>query len=129
MKTQKYIFCHSSYWVQDGILFCKLAKNIIVDEDLAKIMVYQRKLTFGNMEMPVCIDVENLLSVDCLARRYLASEEAWQYLNAGAFYTGNKLLEILGRAWFKLDPPPVPVNVFNSQAHALKWLQQYKVKS
>lgn len=125
MKVNEHVFLHSSFWVEKGVLFCKLAKDLIINEDLAKHMVLARKTAFGEDTMPICVDVGNLLSIDQCARRYFASNEAWEFLSAGAIYTNNKLLEFLGQAWFKLDKPPVPVKIFSSQDSALLWLQQY----
>lgn len=126
MKPKQHTFCHSTYRIKDGILFCTLSKDIVIDEDLAKTMVQKRKETFGAIEMPVCVDLDNLLSIDHFARNFFASPETWQHISACSFFTTNKLLEILWRAWYLLSPPPVPVKIFNTQASAIVWLEQYK---
>lgn len=126
MKLKQHTFCHSEYWIKDGILFCTLAKDIVINEDLAKTMVQTRKEAFDATEMPVCVDLDNLLSIDHLARNFFASQETWQHISACAFFTSNKLLEILWHAWFLLSPPPVPVKIFDTEALAVLWLEQYK---
>lgn len=126
MKVNEHVFLHSSFWVEKGVLFCQFAKDLTINEDLAKLMVQERKTAFGNKKMPLFVDVGNLLSIDRSARRYLASKDAWEFLSAGAIYSNNKLLEILGKAWFQLDKPVVPVTVFSNRDSALQWLQQYK---
>ncbi len=119
-------FYHSYLWLNDGILFGKFKPNLVIDLNIAKDMIHDRKTVSENIARPFFVDITELLSVDAAARKYIASAEACKLMNAGAIYTQNKLLAFIGNAFILLDKPPVPTKVFNNGKQALMWLEPYK---
>lgn len=119
-------FYHSWMWLDNGILFGKYKPNLIIDFQVAKDMIRDRKTISRNITRPFLVDITELLSVDAPARKYMASADACEFLNAGAIYTPNKLLAFLGNAWILLDEPLVPAKIFSNKEAALKWLEPFK---
>lgn len=119
-------FYHSWMWLDNGILFGKYKPNLIIDLQVAKDIIRDRKTISRNITRPFLVDITELLSVDAPARKYMASADACEFLNAGAIYTPNKLLAFLGNAWILLDEPLVPAKIFSNKEAALKWLEPFK---
>ncbi len=119
-------FYHSWMWLNNGILFGKYKPNLIIDLQVAKDIIRDRKTISRNITRPFLVDITELLSVDAPARKYMASADACEFLNAGAIYTPNKLLAFLGNAWILLDEPLVPAKIFSNKEAALKWLEPFK---
>lgn len=119
-------FYHSWMWLDNGILFGKYKPNLIIDLQVAKDIIRDRKTLSRNITRPFLVDITELLSVDAPARKYMASADACEFLNAGAIYTPNKLLAFLGNAWILLDEPLVPAKIFSNKEAALKWLEPFK---
>lgn len=126
METNETKFYHSTLWTENNLLCIKLAEDLIIDLELAKRMVLDRKINFGAAPRAVLIDVSNLLSIDKDARKYFASAEALEFLISGAIYTDNALLSTVGNAWLMLDKPVIPMRIFSSKEEATKWLLKSK---
>ncbi|MBS1635351.1 MAG: hypothetical protein JST26_05465 [Bacteroidetes bacterium] len=126
MESKQITFYHSTFWLQDGILFSKLKRDLI-DLKIAMDIVQDRKRVFGKINMPFFIELGSELPyVNADVRRYFASRDAWDYITAGALVTTNKLNEFLGNAWLILDKPVVPIKIFTNRKSALEWLELYK---
>lgn len=119
-------FYHSFFWIEDDIIFGKYKPGLVINLEVAKEAVSDRKKMSNGICKPFLIDITELLSVDTGARKYLASAEACEFLSAGAIYTHNKLLAFLGNAWILLDKPIIPVKVFTNKEVGLKWLEPFK---
>lgn len=122
-------FYHSWMWLDNGILFGKYKPNLIIDLQVAKDIIRDRKTLSRNITRPFLIDVTELLSVDATARNYMASAEACEFLHAGAIYTQNKLMAFMGKAFILLDSPPIPSKVFSNKQKAMKWLEPFKYQN
>lgn len=125
MIQNEFTFRHSTLWTENGILFGKYAKDVIIDLSLAKEIVADRKRAFGNIYWPMFVDASELLSIDREARHYMSGEEANAFINAGALYANNKVSEIIESAWVILDKPIIPTMIFDNKESALKWLEPY----
>ncbi|MDO9184776.1 MAG: hypothetical protein Q7W13_02110 [Bacteroidia bacterium] len=119
-------FYHSFFWIEDDVIFGKYKPGLVINIEVAKEAVNDRKKMSNGICKPFLIDITELLSVDTNARKYLASAEACEFLSAGAIYTHNKLLAFLGNAWILLDKPIIPVKVFTNKEAGLKWLETFR---
>jgi hypothetical protein len=126
MDRTEQIFYHSTIRLESGILQLKLSRDLVVTEEVAKEIISDRKNTFGTMEYPMFIDINELLSIDVQAQKYMAGEAAWEYITAGAIFTNNKVLDALCSTWLLIHKPTLPIKIFSSRKSALDWLQQYK---
>ncbi|MES2397491.1 MAG: hypothetical protein V4549_15895 [Bacteroidota bacterium] len=122
-------FYHSYMWLKGGIFFGKYKSNLIIDIQVAKDIIHDRRKMSNGITMPFLLDVTGLLCVDAPARKYMAGHEACEFLSAGAIYTHNKLLAFLGNAFILLDRPLLPAKVFTDKERALEWLEPFKYQN
>lgn len=122
-------FYHLFIWIENGIMFGKYNPDLVINLEAAKKIVSDRKAISKGICKPFLLDITNLLSVDATARKYFASAEACEFLNAGAIYTQNKLIAFLGNAWILLDEPLIPTKVFTNPEAGLKWLEPFKYQN
>ena len=119
-------FYHSNMWIENGILFGKYKTDIVIDLQVAKDIVNDRKTVSKGILRPCFIDVTEVLCIDTPGRRYLASSEACEFLSAGAIYSTNPLLRLVGNAFIILDRPLIPSKVFNNREQGIRWLEPFK---
>ncbi|MDP3147342.1 MAG: hypothetical protein Q8N66_18185 [Bacteroidota bacterium] len=122
-------FYHSFFWIEDDVIFGKYKPGLVINLEVAKEAVNDRKKISNGISKPFLIDITELVSVDAKARKYLASADGCEFLSAGAIYTHNKLLAFLGNAWILLDEPLIPVKVFTNKEAGLKWLEPFKYQN
>lgn len=125
MVSNKTEFYHSTIWTENGVLFGRYAPDLVIDINVARDMVADRKKFTGNVFWAMFADATDFLSMDNEARQYLSGKEACEFLTAGVIFGGNKLLELIGTAWVSLDKPAMPTAVFGCRACALHWLEPY----
>lgn len=107
-------------------MFGQYKPDLVINIQVAKDIINDRRKISNGITMPFLLDVTNLLCVDAQARRYMAGDEACEFLSAGALYTNNKLLAFLGNAWILLDKPLIPAKVFSNESAAIRWLEPFK---
>lgn len=122
-------FYHSFFWIENDVIFGKYKPGLVINLEVAKEAVNDRKKISNGISKPFLIDITELVSVDAKARKYLASADGCEFLSAGAIYTHNKLLAFLGNAWILLDEPLIPVKVFTNKEAGLKWLEPFKYQN
>ena len=120
-----YDFNHSSMWLNNGIMYGKYKPNLVIDLEVAKLMVTDRLNVSKGVTRPYLVDVTGLLCIDSEGRSYLAGPGC-DLVSAGAILTKNKLLAFVGNAFILLDKPSVPSKVFNNVESALRWLEPFK---
>ncbi|MBI2271094.1 MAG: hypothetical protein HYU69_12180 [Bacteroidetes bacterium] len=113
-------------WLENGIMCAKYKSGIVIDLKIAKDIVNDRKTLSEGITRPMFVDITELLYIDPTGRKFLASHEACELLCAGAIFTKNKLLAILGNAFIMLDEPLIPSKVFSNREEALKWLKSFQ---
>lgn len=121
-----YDFYHSSIWLNNGIIYGKYKRDLVIDIHVAQEMVKDRYKISAGISRPLLIDVTELLCVDTEGRNYLAGPAGCELISAGAIYTKNKLLAFVGNAFILLDKPLIPAKVFGDKEKALEWLEPYK---
>lgn len=119
-------FYHSSMWLNNGIMYGKYKRDLVIDIHVAQEMVKDRRKISAGISRPFLIDVTELLCIDADGRNYLAGPAGCEFISAGAIYTKNKLLAFVGNASILLDKPLVPAKVFSHESTALIWLEQFK---
>ncbi len=124
MNIKEQVFFHSTSCSVDGIIHTKFKKDIVIDVDIAKSIVNDRKFMFGDKPRPILVDVSDLLSIDKSAREYFNTNDSWEFITACAVYTTNPLLYILGNAWLMLDKPIIPSKIFRNKQSAITWLKK-----
>ncbi len=67
-----YDFQHSLMWFNNGILYGKYKRDLVIDFEVAKQMVSDRYEISNGIKRPFLIDVTELLCVDTDGRNYLA---------------------------------------------------------
>ncbi len=121
-----YDFYHSSIWLNNGIIYGKYKRDLVIDIHVAQEMVKDRYKISAGISRPLLIDVTELLCVDTEGRNYLTGPAGCNLISAGAIYTTNKLLAFVGNASILLDKPLVPAKVFSNESDALRWLEPFK---
>lgn len=118
-------FYHTLVWINNGILYAQCKQDLVINLQVAKDMVRDRKKVSQGIIRPLLIDVTKLLYIDTPGRNYL-STVGCELVCAGAIYTKNELLVFVGNAFIILDRPTVPTKVFSNEISAIKWLELFK---
>jgi hypothetical protein len=108
----------------NGIVRVEYFNNQIIRIAEAKKIVAQR-LEFSKAKkhlLLICVPVK--ISINKAARDYLASEEGLQNIMASALVVSTKYSFFLSNFFVKLNPPTIPVKIFNKEEKAIVWLQQ-----
>ncbi len=64
------------------------------------------------------------ININKAARDYLASTEGLQNIIASALVVSTKYSFFLSNFFVKLNPPSIPIKIFNKEETAIEWLQQ-----
>jgi hypothetical protein len=121
-----YDFYHSEIWIENGILFSRYKSDLIIDLQVAKEILNDRKMALDSTVRPFFNDITELMYIDPPARKYLASSQGYEFTNAQVIYSRNSLLTLISNAYLLLEPPPVPVRVFKIKPEGIRWLEFFK---
>ncbi|MGP8217413.1 MAG: STAS/SEC14 domain-containing protein [Bacteroidia bacterium] len=113
-------------WLENGIVYEIFKKNSILDLPLARQVVQERLKVSNCNYTPIFIDLRNIFYTDTKARKYLATQEAVNYITAGAMLLDNEIMKLAGNIFIKIDKPLIPTKLFTDRDKALLWLQSYK---
>jgi hypothetical protein len=69
------------------------------------------------------ITAEEVTQFDDSARVFSASEEGSKYSVAEAFVVKSLSQRLIANFYVKVNKPPIPSKVFNSEKEAIKWLE------
>ena len=117
---------HVKIWIEDGILFIEYKPKLVVNITVAKKIVEDRLKVSGQVMRPMFTDGRNFVSIDNASLAYLKSNEATQYVSAGAFFIDNVLQRLIGNIFITIDKPLIPAKLFTDKEKALQWLQLHK---
>lgn len=120
-----YDFIHTTIWLKNGIMYGKYKPDLVIDFEMAKLMVSDRVKISNGVTRPYLVDVTGLLCIDSEGRSYLAGPGC-NLVSAGAILTRNKLLAFVGNAFILLDKPSIPAKVFSNVESAVRWLEPFK---
>lgn len=114
--------------IKDGILIASYKQSTPITLLDAKIQVANRKEFTKGEGYPVLIKDYGVAVIEKKAREYFASQEGTEGILAAAMVLTNVFNTFLGNYFIKINPPKMPVKAFKSEADAVSWLQQYRVK-
>ena len=117
---------YSRAWIENNILYGEFFPNIIVDLEIAKVMIDSRLELSQNKEHIFLCDISKIKSVTKEARRYLSTDVGIKGIVAGALIIDSTVSKIIGNFFLSIDKPPVPTRLFTNKEDALNWLQQFK---
>ena len=116
--------------LDNGILIFTYKPEIELTLDVVKNAIEARlKFTEGK-SYPVLIKYNDIKGINREAREFLSSPEGVKGVIAGALLSNSVFNAFLGNFFIRVTVinPPVPTKLFNDEAKALKWLEQYKDK-
>lgn len=120
---------HGRIWLEKGIVFTEYPPEYKMTLELAREGVEERLSISGGVTRPLLADVRNLKRVDDAAMKFLASEEAVQYLSAIAIVKETPIQNLFANFYLKFDKPRVPTRLFSAMDKALRWLELFKDKT
>lgn len=125
-SCKAYDFSHSTMWLNNGILYSKYKRGLVINLEIATQMVNDRLKISDGITRPFLVEVTRLLCVDSEGRNYLAGPAACELISAGAIVTPSKLLAFVGNAFLLLDKPLIPAKVFSTEESAVRWLEPFR---
>ena len=115
------------FWIEDGIIYNRYKPDLKkLTLDVAERIVQDRLTVSNGVTMPVFIDLTNAISMDKVARKYLATGDAMRYLSASALLVRNEITKLGGNIYVRIGKPSIPTKLFTDQEKAIHWLQQFK---
>src|SRR4051812_19230574 len=99
-------------WMEDGIIHNSYKPNLVINLEIAKLMVSERLRISDGIARPLFIDITNLISVDLEAREYLSVGEALKFVTAGAIYSTNPISKFAGKLFIDVNQPKAPTKIF-----------------
>lgn len=118
---------YAEFWIENGIII-NVYKDGFKQYDLtiAKSILHDRLKVSNGVTMPVYIELKRLNGADEDARRFMASQEAMQYLSAAALVVPDHITKFLANTYHKFHKPGIPTKVFTNKGKAIQWLEQFK---
>lgn len=95
---------------------------LITEKEVRVINTHLGELNEGNA-MLILITAEEVTQFDDSARVFSASEEGSKYSVAEAFVVKSLSQRLIANFYVKVNKPPIPSKVFNSEKEAIKWLE------
>jgi hypothetical protein len=116
-----------SYWLEEGILYCRYCADLDLKLEVAKSVVAARLAFSKGRYYPLLVDMRGIRSSTGAARKYLASEGV-ALVTAGALVIDSEIGKAMGNLFLKIDMPPVPTRLFTNEEKARMWLTQYLIR-
>ncbi len=113
-------------WFENGLVYEVFKPGTVINIAAAERIVKDRLTVSAGKTSPIFIDLRQMVATDNRSRSFLASEEAQEFLSAGALLINNEIQRLLMNLWLKIDRPYIPVKGFTDMAKALEWLETYK---
>jgi hypothetical protein len=107
----------------DGIVRVDYFNNQFITIVEAKRIVQLRLKFCEGKKHLLLIVVPLKININKAARDYLASKEGLQDIAASALVVSTKYSYFVSNFFVKLNPPPIPVRIFNKKEKAIAWLQ------
>lgn len=112
----------------DGILIGTYKKNIKINLEVAKEIVYTRLNFTNQVPYPAMVVNQGVISMDKAARDFLSSAAGVEGILAGAIIIDSVFTSYLGNFYLQVSRPKIPSRIFTSKSDAMQWLQQFKNK-
>ncbi len=118
-----------SFEIKDDILYVTYLPGAIINIDVAKEIVKQRKEYTNGVSYLFMVSGEGLRSMDKEARDYLSKDDATEGVLAGALVVNSVYTEFFGNFFLRITKPEIPAKLFTEEKKALEWLKQFKPKT
>lgn len=121
-KSQSIEFQH-----RDGYIEVKFLKPTVIDIELARYMITERKAFSNYQPTTVLIDGRNVKGVTKEARDHLGQDTGFELIIAAAILTGSPLSALILNFFVKVNirkSKKVPVRLFTDREKAVKWLKK-----
>lgn len=112
-------------YIKDGICYTTVKPGVVVDvEDAKENTLVVRSLSGDNI-FPILVDLRLINHITKEARDHFSMRERKPGVNAIAMLVKSPVSKIIGNFFLGLNKPTVPTQLFNTEARALKWLEEY----
>ena len=111
-------------WIAGGIIHTEFTPNLVINLEIAKEIVNQRKLYTEGLTYKAIVDISNLKKVELNARDYWASKESYACLSKLAIFSPSTLSKIIANFWLKVSKPYKPTKFFTNKTSAYMYLNQ-----
>jgi len=78
-----------------------------------------------DQKRPVLIDMRQMTRIEREARTYYATGGGRLVVTAVALLIGSPVSRVIANFSLALNPPPVPMRLFSSEAEAVTWLKNF----
>lgn len=113
------------FWFEDGILFSKFQKDIIVNLEAVKKTIELREKISVEENQYWLFDITDIKSVTNEARQY-GSKHGHNLVYACAVLVDSYLTKFLFTSYLKLSKPDFPFAFFTNKQKAVDWLNELK---
>jgi|SRR6185437_13488464 len=115
-----------SVYKKDGIIYCVIPANSIVDTEAVKGAIEKRIAIAEGISHPILIDARDVKYWTLESRKYSLSKEAHQCVKAYGILINSSIMRIIINWAIKIFPHSVPQKIFTSEEDAIRWLNQFK---
>jgi hypothetical protein len=116
----------ATIWMEDGIIFFYYKKDIIVDLEIQKKNIQNRKIVAAGIPRPIFADTTGVKYWTRNAKKYAMTDKANELATSFALLTNSYVTEISINWALKIFKPKVPARMFKNRDEALKWLEKFK---
>jgi hypothetical protein len=79
----------------------------------------------ADKKRPVLIDMRAIVGINREARAYYADGGGRRVATAAALLIGSPVSRVIANFLISLNRPPIPIQLFTSEAEAVAWLKQF----
>lgn len=116
------------FWIEDGILYSKFKKPIIINIERIKALIDLRTEISAGKKQYWCYDFEGIKSYDKEARDY-AEIYGQEDLYACAVIFNSHIAKFTLNTFMKLKKSLIPLKGFTKKEEAVRWLKELKKKN
>jgi len=111
-------------WLRpDGIVQLEWGPGVVIDLDAAVASTEAMAALTGGRRSPLLVDAHDARTQDRSTRLEFARRS--DLVSALALVVGTPLSRLMGKLSFNLSPPTTPKRLFDDEASAVAWLQEF----
>jgi len=116
---------NANYYFDNGIFICEVNSDIILDLEMAKKLVLERKRMIHTSDLPILIVIRNYLLLDKQAFNYFSSKDGSEGIIATAVVIKSSFQRIIANFNLLFSQQYKFFKVFNRTSDAKLWLFKY----
>jgi hypothetical protein len=113
------------YWIEDGILYSRFNKPMVMSLELMKESIQMRHEISDYKKQYWCLIAEKVKSYPKEARDYSAVH-GQDYLHACATVVNSHIATFIFNAYNRINKPSIPFRAFKTKDAAVEWLRTLK---